>query len=202
MTPSIVWLYTFIFNYPAFQYIIIFLGAAFGGELALFALAFLTAQGVLPMFPLITLSFLGTFSSDILWFLLGKTATAKKIISHRYASSTISIIAQAVDRVSRGNRFAALIFAKFLVGTRVVLIMYVSKTDLGLKRFIRYDAVAVFLWLIVVIPIGFISGLGFTYLAEVFHNLYVAVGFILLVLFIIVIVQIWFERKFTKKGSF
>lgn len=200
MTPSLEWLHAFILHYPSFQYAIIFFGAAFGGELALLTLAFLSAQGILPIFPLMALSFLGTFSSDMLWFVIGRTTLAKRIISHRYASPTILIITQAVDRVSRGNRLVALILAKFLVGTRVVLIMYVSKTDLELRRFFRYDTVAVFLWLAVVIPIGFISGLGFTYLAEVFHNLYIAAGLILLVLFMIAIIQIWFENKVTDKN--
>lgn len=199
MIESVQYLHTLILNHSFFQYVIVFFGAAFGGELALFAIAFLTAQGVLSLFSLVTLSFLGTFSSDILWFLLGRTVMIKKIISSRYANGAISILVQAVDRVSRGNRFLALIIAKFLVGTRILLIMYVSKTDLGLRRFIHYDAIAVLLWLAVIIPIGFVSGLGFTYLAEIFNNLYIEIGLILFILFIVVIIRIWFERIFTKK---
>ena len=199
MTSSLEWLHVLILHYPAFQFIIIFLGAAFGGELALFTISFLAAQGILHIFPLVVFSFFGAFSADILWFSLGRTSLAEKIISHRYASPTISIITQAVDRVSKGNRLVALIFAKFLVGTRIVLIMYVSRTDLALKRFARLDAIAVLVWLLLVIPIGFISGLGFTYLAEFFHNLYIEIGLILLILFIVVIIQIWLEKVFIKK---
>jgi membrane protein DedA with SNARE-associated domain len=77
----------------------------------------------------------------------------------------------------------------------------VSKTDLGLKKFARYDAVAVIAWLLVVIPIGFISGLGFTYLAEAIHNLYIEIGLILLIIFIIIIIQIWLEKMFVKKET-
>jgi len=199
MAQSVEWFSAVILGYPLLQYLIIFFGAAFGGELALFALGFLAAQGVLHLFPLIVFSFLGTFSSDTLWFFLGRTVIFSRIISHRYAHKTVSVVAQAVERMSRGDRLWALIFAKFLVGTRVVLIMYVSKTELGLKKFLNYDAIAVLFWLAVVIPIGFISGLGFSYLAEIFHNLYVAIGFILLVVFIIVIIEVWIEKKFIKK---
>ena len=201
MILSLEWLRAFIHIYPSFEYVIIFFGAAFGGELALFAVAFLGAQGILQVFPLIVFSFLGAFSADILWFSLGKTTLAGKIISHRYTSPAIAVIAEAINRVSRGSRLAALILAKFLVGTRIVIIMYVSKTDLGLKKFARYDAVAVLAWLLVVIPIGFISGLGFTYLAEFFHNLYIEIGIILLILFIVVIIQIWLEKMFVKKET-
>lgn len=198
MTQSIEWLHVFILHYPAFQYIIIFLGAAFGGELALFTLSFLSAQGVLPIFTLIIFSFLGTFSADILWFLIGKTNIVKKIISHRYAYSAISIFSQAIDRMSKGSRFTALILAKFLIGTRILLIMYLSEKNFGLKNFVRYDAVAVLIWLILITPIGFISGLGFTYLAEIFHNLYIEIGLILLIILIVVMIQMWLEKIFIK----
>lgn len=199
MTSLAEWFSLFVFDYPSLQYVIIFLGAAFGGELAFFALSLLAAQGLFPLHVLISLGFLGTVSSDILWFLCGKAAFFKKIISYRYAHSTVSVLAEAIDRISRGNRLIALIFTKFLVGTRIVLIMYLSKNNLELRRFIAYDSVAAIIWLLVVIPIGFVSGLGFTYLAEIFNNLYVELGLLLLFLFIVSIIQIWFEKIFIKK---
>ena len=57
---------------------------------------------------------------------------------------------------------------------------------------------ATFIWLLVVIPIGFISGLGFTYVAEVFHNLYAGAGFILLIILIIVVLQLWLKKIFIR----
>src|SRR5674476_322017 len=101
MTLSLEWLRALIHLYPSFEYLIIFLGAAFGGELALFTVAFLGAQGILQVFPLIVFSFLGAFSADILWFFLGKTTLAGKLIFHRYTSPAIAVIAEAINRVSR-----------------------------------------------------------------------------------------------------
>lgn len=199
MTEPIEWLRMLILNYSSLQYVIVFLGAGFGGELGLLALGFFAAQNIISIFPLIILSFLGTFFSDALWFFLGRTGTMKSMISHRYANTTVSIINEAVGRVSRGNHLLALIIAKFLVGTRVLLIMYVSMTNIGFQQFMRYDIIAIFIWVLVVIPIGFLSGLGFTYLAEILENLYAAVGFILLVIVIIIMLEIWLKRIFTRR---
>ncbi|KKS04003.1 MAG: hypothetical protein UU82_C0017G0019 [Candidatus Nomurabacteria bacterium GW2011_GWC2_41_8] len=199
MLESIEWLRIFIFDYRFFEYIIIFLAAGFGGEFALLALGFLAAQGVISVFSLIIFSFLGTLFSDTLWFLLGRTATVKKMISHRYADTTVSVINEAVNRMSRGSHSTALIIAKFLVGTRVLLIMYVSTTNIRFQQFIHYDLIAIFLWILVVIPIGFLSGLGFTYFAEILENLYIATGFILLIVILIIILEIWLKKIFTNK---
>ncbi len=197
MTESIEWLREFILNYPALEYLVIFFGAGFGGEFALLVLGFLAAQDIISIFPLIIVGFSGTLFSDTLWFLLGRTRMVKRIISHRYANTTVAVINQAISRVSRGSHFTALIIAKFLVGTRVLLIMYVSSTNIGFRDFIRYDLVAIFLWILVVLPIGFLSGLGFTYFSQILENIYAAIGFILLIILLVIMLEIWLKKKFT-----
>lgn len=201
MTGFVDWLRLFISHYLALEYIIIFFVAGFFGEFGIIALGFLSAQGVLPLFPFLALSFLGVFFSNAFWFLLGRTAFFDKIISHRYTHKTISTIAQAVSRSSRGNHFLSFFIIKFMTGIRVLFIMYMSRTGMELKKFMYYDIVAVFVWLAVVVPIGFISGLGFSYLAKVFENLYSAVGFVLLFLVSMFVVQTWFKKTLTEESA-
>lgn len=197
MIDSIEWLRVFIANYPSFEYIIIFLGTVLGGELALFALGFLAAQDVVSMLPIVLLSYVGAFLPNALWFFLGGTNSVSKISSHRYSESTISAIVEAVVRMSRGSHLIALIIIKFLVGTPVLLVMYTNKTKLSVKQFFCYQSIATLLSILVIMPTGYIAGYGFSYVTEVFQNLYSAIGFILLVLLIIVAFQIWFEKLFT-----
>lgn len=201
MIHSIELLRIFIFDHRSLEYIIIFGGVVIGGEFALFILGFFVAQGILSVFPVVFLSFFASFLPNILWFLLAKTTTVEKIILHRYANATVSIITEAIKRASRGNHFIGLIFAKFLIGTPFVLTMYVNKTRLRFWNFLVYETPAIILSLLIVISIGFLSGLGFTYFADIFNNLYVAVGFLLLVIIIIIMIQLWFKKKFTNAGN-
>jgi len=198
MLDYIEWLRVFILQYSSFQYLIIFLVTMLGGELALFTLAFLVAQGVFFLSPLIIFGFFGAFSPNILWFLLGRTNTTEKIISHRYANKTTSIIVEAITRTSHGSDLMALIITKFLICTPFILMIYVSKTALSFKKFLFCESIAILFSLLIIIPIGFASGLGFNYLAENLQNLYAALGFILLVIIIITMAQIWFKKRFTK----
>ncbi|MEX2052319.1 MAG: hypothetical protein WD991_01310 [Candidatus Paceibacterota bacterium] len=201
MLESVEWLREFIVNYPALQYGVVFLGAAFGGEVAVISLSFLAAQGFFPLPTFFIVSFIGTFSSDMLWFLLGRTKVVAWLITHRYAHGTISLLTDTIGKVSRGSHFLALVMAKMMVGTRVILIMYTAKTSLPFRKFVAYDAVAVVIWLLVVIPIGYISGLGFSYLSNIFENLYASIGFLLLFIGAIVMFQLWLKRKFTDEAS-
>src|SRR3989338_5669525 len=197
MTESVEWARNFVLHYPSLEYAAVFLGALVGGELALFTLGFLAAQKILHVFPVFLLSFLATYPPNVLWFLLAQTETVKKIVSHRYANTTISIISEAINRISRGNHYVGLIFAKFLVGTPIILTMYVNKNKLTLKEFFIYETPAVMLSLLVIIPIGYLSGLGFSYLADIFNNLYAAIGFIIFIAIVVAVAQSWLKSKFT-----
>ncbi len=201
MTEFVEWLRLFIFHYLALEYVIIFLVAGLGGEFGVIALGFLSAQGVMPVLSFFILSFLGVFFSDILWFLLGRTIVFDKIISHRYASGALAVITKAIIRLSKENNFITLIIAKFLIGGRVLLIMHTSRTNIGLKHFVLCDILAVFVWLMVVAPIGFISGLGFTYLSGIFENLYSTISLVLLFIMFIFIIQLQLKKILTEKNT-
>jgi membrane protein DedA with SNARE-associated domain len=191
----------FIFEYPSFQYASIFFGSLIGGEVALFTLGFLIAQKVLNVFPVLVLSFVGAFLPNVLWYLLGNTAFVEKIVTYRYANSTVSMISDAVAKLSRNNHFFGLILIKFLVGTPILLTMYIHKTKMQFWPFIVYETPAIILSLLVIIPIGFVSGLGFKYFANILENIYVAIGFLLIIVLLITIVQSWFKNKLAKDLS-
>ncbi len=201
MAHPIEWLRVFIDHYPYLEYLVIFLGAAFGGEFVLLALGFLAAQKVISIFSLVIFSLLGTLFSDTLWFFLGRTIFVRKIVAHRYANNTIFVINKAIQRVSKGNNLFALIIAKFLVGTRILLIMFVGSKIIKFKDFIRQDILAIILWLTVIIPIGFISGLGFTYFASILENIYMAIGFVLLIIFLSIMLEIWLKKRLTEDST-
>lgn len=201
MVEPIVWLRVFIDNYNYLEYLIIFLGVAFGGELILLALGFLAAHNVIAVLPLIIFSFLGTLSSDVLWFFLGRTAFIRKLIAHRYANNTVSVINETIKRISKDDDLTTLIIAKFLVGTRVLLIMFIGTKVIKFKDFFRYDILAVCSWISIIIPIGFISGLGFTYFSSILENIYAAIGFVLLIILLAIMFQIWFKRRFTESSG-
>jgi membrane protein DedA with SNARE-associated domain len=199
MTFSLEWFSVIIASYPFLKYLVVFFGAAFGAETAIIPLSFLTGHGVFPLISFSIVTLAGTIFGDIVWYLLGRSKFAEKIIGHRYAAVPLSVIMEAVRRISRGNRLLALLFAKFLIGTRAIVTIYVSKTSISAKSFFPPDLAAIVIWLATIITIGYLSGLGFTYVSGLVQNIYVGIGFILLVIILIIIAQILIQRFFKKK---
>lgn len=50
--------------------------------------------------------------------------------------------------------FLALLFIKFLYGTRIITIMYLSIHRLRFRTFFLFNAIGTFLWLLVMVTIG------------------------------------------------
>lgn len=198
MIEPTIWLRELIINYPSLQYLLVFAGTAVGGDFLLIGLAFLSAQGVLPLPVLVIFSFLGTYFSDEFLFILARTSFFHYIISHKYATRTTSMIVSSLLRVGRGNHMLALTIAKFLIGTRAVIMMYADKTDIHLKKFSYYNAVATIVWIVAVIPIGYLLGMGFTYFSEIFKNIYAGLGVVLLLFVLVVMAEMWLKKKFTE----
>ena len=82
-----------------------------------------------------------------------------------------------------------------------MLILYVSKTRIAFKNFIFDDMLAILVWLLVLVPIGFLSGLGFTFISGILQNIYAGIGFVILILFLFVMLQMWLKRYFTREGE-
>ncbi len=194
MIDSIEWLRMLILEHRSLEYGIILLGATFGGELALFIFGFLLAQNILTAPSIIFFSLIGAFLPNLLWYLLGGTDYMERIVSHRNANGTFSVITEAVRRISRGSHLLALILIKFLVGTPVLLILYTNKTNLSFRRFFYYQSIATILSILVIMPMGYVSGRGFSYFSKIFENLYAGIGFLILVLFLVAVFQVWLER--------
>lgn len=196
MAQFIEWIQMLIVQYPSFEYLIIFLGTIIGGEVALFLVGFLIAQKVLSLLPAIIIGSIGAFLPNLLWYGVGRMKILDKTSEAGHVNTTFQVITETVQRVSRGNHLLALIFIKFLIGTPPILIMYINKTAMTLKKFFYYQSIAIFVSVCIIMSAGYVSGRGLYYVSEVFNNIYTTIGFILLVVFAIVAFQIWFEKSF------
>ncbi len=200
MAESIEWLRLFIIDYQSIEYLIIFLAAMFGGEIVLFLVGFLIAQNFFSSFLIVPIIFLGAFLPNIFWFFLAKTKLIDKTATSRHGSVTFAVITEAIHRASKGNHFLAFIIIKFLVGTPVLLVTYIHKTQLSFKKFMYYQSTSLALSIFIIAFIGFTAGKGYAYVSEISENIYTSIGFILFFVFILLVFQVWFEKFFTKKN--
>lgn len=185
----------FLINYEAAA---IFLGSFFFGETVVISSAFLSARGFWSMQSVFWLSFAGTMCSDILWFIFGRPILTYFHKWEQYREKSAKLVS-FLDGFAGSRPFFSLLFIKFLYGTRILTIMYLSIRQIGLWRFILFNAVGTVIWLAVVLPIGWLAGNGIVNIIPFLNKFEYAALFLLVVLVLIRLLTKWLGNQVTKK---
>lgn len=182
---------TFLITYrlPA-----IFVGAFFFGETVILAAAFLAGQGTLNISYVFILAFLATVISDTVWFLLAKKILAWLNRLEKYKAHSERIVGK-MTKYTGNKPFLALLFVKFLYGTRVITIIYLSLKTIPLKKFIIYDAIGTLIWLSVLLPIGWLAGKSVLSLGPTLHKAEFGILIFVILVFAIRIGTKWVSQK-------
>ncbi len=176
----------------------IFLGSFFFGETVIISAAFLAGQGLFSPMTVFWLSLLGTVASDSLWYLFGQKLLT---IFHRwdtYKRNSEKVLA-ALESITGKQAFLSLLFIKFLYGTRILTIIYLSMRRMGFWFFTGMNTVGSIIWLVVLIPLGYLAGKSVADLLPLLHRVEYGALFLILVLLVFRFGTAWLSKKITKE---
>lgn len=149
--------------------------------------------GLLSFLLIGVLGFIGIALHDsILYYLTNHHLITK--LSNKFKLSKISLMA-FIDRFGGKNYLIPLIFSKFIYGIRTAGVVLVSRKEKKFRTFLFYNSIAIFIWLCVMLPLGWLTGRGFSFLFEAVRD----IEKILAVAFIIVIVIYLISKIFKRK---
>lgn len=176
----------------------IFLGSFFFGETVILTAAFLAGEGTWSVESVFWLSLAGTVISDSLWFLLGQSFFKFTKRWEKYQDK-YQVFLIKLEKMTGQKPFLALLFIKFLYGTRILTILYLSIRKMRYLTFLLFNTIDTTLWLSVMIAIGWSVGRGVTNVAEVFYKVeYALTALVLLIIFYRIITG-WLSKKIIKK---
>jgi len=177
-----------------YQQLAIFLGSFFFAESVILAASFLSAQGLWSFLTVFIFALLGTLLSDFFWYFLG-IRFLKATRQWNLCRRAYNEISNILDKITKGKHFLALLFIKFLYGTRFLIIVYLAMRKIPFRKFVIYDTIGTTLWLLVIIPVGWLAGKGMYQIISIYRNFtYTVFG---LILFLIAFKTI--ERLLRKK---
>ncbi|MBA3348984.1 MAG: VTT domain-containing protein [Actinobacteria bacterium] len=138
---------------------IVFLGAFLLGETLIIPAAVVAAQGHFSVLAVAGWSYLGTVASDAIWFSCARPLSGvlerNQKWNERYTMALAWINRRFGDRPER-----ALLFIKFLYGTRIATIVYLALRRLRFKTFISFNAMGTAVWVIAIVTVGWLVGKG------------------------------------------
>jgi membrane protein DedA with SNARE-associated domain len=181
-----------------YQAVALFLGAFFFGETVIISSAFLSGQGFISPITLLSMAFLGTVVSDMIWFIVGR-----KILTllHRWEKYKIQSekVFPHLEKVFHHKLFLILLFIKFLYGTRILTILYLSMHRMKTGTFILYNSLGTLLWLAVILPIGWLAGKSIINILPFLNKIHYVVLSLVVLVVVFRYVSQWLSNKITKE---
>lgn len=176
----------------------VFVGSFLLGETVLITTGYLMEQlrWSIPVVFLVAL--LGTVLADVMWLLGARLALSTQWVES-YKEKHADVITH-LERLTGTKPFIALLFVKFLYGTRILTIFYLSWRKVSLATFILYDTIGTMLWLVAVLGIGVLAAKGVATIIPTFNTIQVALLVILIALGISRMITVWVKRKLLRQS--
>ncbi len=167
----------FISSYPK---ILSFFAPVIGGENGVIFLSFLAKSGAVSVYIVFLFSFFGMLAIDSLWFFIPKTKLYKKVVSGKKISKQHRKIEKKLENLSRGNDILILMLSKIIIGTRILVIIFVSTKKMKYGKFLSVILLPNLIWTASLVLVGFLARGGYEATIKIFNNIQVGILFLIL----------------------
>ena len=176
----------------------LFFGAFFFGETVIISSALVVfAQGLSVPIAFI-IAFLGTVLSDTVWFLLGTSVIRKRLERNGTWQKNQQFI-ERLNAVFGRFPFLILLVIKFLYGTRILTIVYLSVRKLPLWQFIVFNAAGTVLWLSVLFGLSYTAVHAAISIDGTLSTIQIVVMSAVVVFIIVKLLNLWITKRLENK---
>jgi membrane protein DedA with SNARE-associated domain len=167
---------------------VVFLFCALWGDASLIFFVVFAINYSIPLTLVLFFAYFGSLFGDTLWFVFG-IRLMKKFRNRKSIDAGYKHIINFIEKNLKNNHLLALILVKFLYGTRVITTIYLSDGRMCYKKFMKYNFIATFVWIVFMGAIGYLVAIGFEFILNTFKNIQLAVTGLIIFLFLLSLVQ-------------
>lgn len=178
--------------------VVCFCGAFFGGTSVTLFLATLSGQGLFSPWTLVAFASLGNFCSDVVWYGVGRTPAAGRLLATQR-------IRQGCDRVNRlmdthpMRHLTVFVLVKFMYGLRVLAVVYLGSRKYETSRFILYNGLAVVTINAAVVAAGWGAGRGVALFVDLLTDLRTLITALVAAMLLAHLIKIWVARSVSRR---
>lgn len=177
---------------------IVFVGSFLFGETVILSGSYLAGQGIWSVATVYLWALLGTLAADAAWFYFGPRALR---LMHRWekVKHKHEAIINALQKHVGEKPFLAMLFIKFLYGTRILTIIYLSSVKVKFWTFLLFDLVGTAVWLVAMVGVGWLAGKGLANVLPAVRGAeYLLTGVVVLMI-LFKVTTTWLEKRIAKK---
>ncbi len=186
----------FFSNYGIF---ILILSGILGGEEVIISLVFLSAMGLFPLWWILIFVTLGEFISDFTIFSLAKLKFFHKFKKIERITRLYEKADKFIVKVSKKSTFLTILYSKFIYGTRIFTLVYLSSKKTRWKKFILSEFLVLIAWMSITVTVGWFAGVSIKQLSAIFKNIEFTLLLLLILIIFIIGVKKWIQKILLKK---
>ncbi|MEK6825348.1 MAG: hypothetical protein AABY00_01025 [Nanoarchaeota archaeon] len=142
--------------------------------------------------------FLGALVHDAAIYLVAQTSNLRKWIARMERKEEHKPLVRFVERLGRRDYVIPLGISKFIYGTRIALVLHASHKEKRFWRFFFVNTFLIFLWFLVMMPLGWLAGKGFTLFLTAVKGTGKVIGLVVLFVLLCVILNMLFKKILLK----
>lgn len=179
--------------------LILILSGILGGEEVILSLVFFSAMGLFPLWWVLVFVTLGEFMSDFAIFSFAKLKRFEKVKKTERLTKIYEKVDTFIIKVSKGSTFLAILYSKFIYGTRIMTLVYLSSKKVRWQEFIVSDFLVLMVWMSITVTVGWFVGTSVKQLGSIFKNLEFTLLLLLVFIIFVIFIKKWIEKKWLKK---
>ncbi len=152
-----------------------------GGETVILLLSFFAGQGYFSPWIVFFFGLIAMIGADSLWFSLAHSKFANKLKERGNIGRRYKQIEAGIERITRKKDVLIIFIAKLLIGTRILLMLYMGGRKISLMKFVLYDAIPSIVWMGVLVFVGLTASKGYYFIIGYFKNIQLALSIIILI---------------------
>ncbi len=181
----------------AHSYLASFVAGALSEDILLL-LAIASGGSNINFLTLCIFGFVGAIIHDTLIYVVAKFRPFKKWMIKLEKKEGSKPLVLFIEKVGRGDYLIPLVISKFIYGTRIALIFYSAHKEKSFWRYFFANTFFVFIWFIIMMPLGWLAGRGFTQILGAVHTVEKVVGFMVLFILLAIIFNSLFKNTLLK----
>lgn len=149
-----------------FGYAAVFVGSFLEGETILVMAGFFGERGLLDLFAVMVVGFLGAYSGHIFWFWLGRTRGLRLV--ERFPRMKLHF-GKGI-RIFERYGASAIFITQWIYGLRITCAVIIGMSRIPVLKYLVYQGITCMIWTMVIVGAGYSFGRAFeTLLGRVEH---------------------------------
>jgi len=179
--------------------IISFFGGFITGESIIVTLAFLSAQGLIPLWQVAIFCTLGMYFSDFIPLTIGRFKFFRKLLEKEKFVKKIEKIERQLTKYTKNNLFLIIFYTKIIYGASIPALFYLGTKKTSYSKFAFYNFIVEIIFVPIIILMGWFAGKSFLFTKNTFTDIRIAILLLIALIILFIFIRRWWNQKLIKK---